>query len=398
MSCRLLAAFLVILFTVASYPASFSSGGPTDDPKPASGREEDRVAKAIRQLGDPTFRVREQAQRELVKLGKPAVKPLQEATQSNDPEVAKRAKVALGELYRQLAEAEVQATEITFEVMLNRIHRAETSGAWKKPDWQDLVLETGLARLLDQVKQATKRDGLRLPVTFGQVAARQAGPHTHGALCVLQGGSVAHARESIFLVDGNLRISHAQDCVIVARGAVAIAHGRGNMVLAGHYVHTSHDGDFREPRGGSLLMSGSVLDVSHSHGSVCFAPRGIRVSFATGSTFLNSPNLRISHDKGCAKIADAKLPLAPSVKEDSLSGKLKVRQIVPPDDAGQGAMVVLEQGGVEVVVRPGSEITDGRGKVVPEFAGWRLSFVEDGFALFSKGREDASVHWKKPER
>lgn len=393
----LLALLLTTLLVASACPAALANQSPTGETKRPSDGNDKEIAEAIRKLGDPSFQVREEAQRALLNVGHAAEKPLKEATNSTDAEVATRAKSILEVLSKRQLEAQVG--KLTFDEILGRVRRAASSDEWQKPGWKDPLLEAGLNQLIDQVKQATKNDGLRLPVGFGDVqprTEREIRGLGAGGLYVLKGGSVAHAQRSIFLVDGSLHISHAQDCVIVARGAVDISHGRGNVVLAGHYVHTSHDGDSRQPSG-SLLMSGSILDVSHSNQSVCFAPHSVCVGFATGTIFLNSPKLEISHEKNCTKIADAKLPLAPTEKKNQLSDKLKITQIVKPDDSGRGAMVVLDQGGMELVLRPGAEIKDNLGKVIPELAGWKLSFVADGFALFSTDQEDAGFYRKNQQ-
>jgi hypothetical protein len=389
-----LASLLTVLMVASAWPAGRAARAPTDENQRTSAGNDGEVADAIRKLSDPSFQVREKAQRALLKFGQAAEKLLEDAANSTDAEVAKRAKVVLAELNNRQLEAQVG--RLTFDDLLARVHRAAASEEWQKPGWKDSLLDAGLNALIDQVKRATKNDALRLPVGFGDVqprSEREIRGFVQGGLCVLKEGSIAHARRSIFLVDGSLRISHAQDCVIVARGAVDIAHGRGNVVLAGHYLHTSHDGG-PPTSSGSVLMSGSILDVSHSNQSVCYAPRAVSVSFATGTIFLNSPKVEIAHEKSCTRI-DAKLPLAPTERKNPLSDKIKITQIVRPSDSGRGALVVLDQGGVEVVVRPGAQITDRQGKVIPEAAGWKLSFAADGFALFSKDREDAGFYRKR---
>jgi hypothetical protein len=252
-----------------------------------------------------------------------------------------------------------------------------------------------LKALVAQVNQATRQGAVRLPVTLADVRPSNEAAHrpADGRLFVGENGVFGHAQRSIFLVDGNVRIGFANDCIVLARGAVEIAHGEGNVVLAGHYVHTSHDGSRQTSR--SLLISGSILDVSHSHGTICLAPE-VSIGFATGTTYLNSPRLDVSHEKGCEKLNDVKLPIVPTPRKNPLSDKIKITQVVRGDDSGRGAMVTWEQDGVELVIRIGREITDPRGKPIPDLAGWKLTFVAENFALFSKGREDASFYLKRP--
>ena len=353
----------------------------------------EEVSEAIRKLGDPSFQVRQQAQRALLEIGTASEKLLKQAANSADLEVAKRAKAILEEFEKRRLFA--RADKLTFDELIGRVRQAEDSKEWQKPGWNDPVIEAGLSALVARVNLATKQGGVRLPVTLADVQPRKdAAPgNADGGLFVMENGTIGHAQRSIFLADGNVRIGFANDCVVLARGAVEIAHGGGNVVLAGHYVHTSHDGSRQPSR--SLLVSGSILDVSHSNGTICSAPGVVSIGFATGTTFLNSPRLDVSHEKGCEKLNNVKLPIVPAAGKNRLSDRIKITQIVRGNDSGQGAMVVLDQDGVELVIRVGREITDQHGKRVPDLAGWKLTFVAENFALFSRAGEDASFYLKK---
>jgi hypothetical protein len=231
-------------------------------------------------------------------------------------------------------------------------------------------------------------------------------------------GNVGFADASVFLVDGSIRIAFANDCVIIASGAVEVSHGRRNVIVAGHYIHTSHDGNPRpraigpagpnaaaggpnagaaaapNPPGGegSLLVSGRVIDVSHATGTILSAPGVVRVSHAQDATFINSPDVQTSHQDNCRGVNVAPLPLAPPLLRNPLEGKLKVSQVVRGDDSRRGAMVVIEHQGVEVAVRPGAPVRDGKGDPLPGLEGWSLSFVGDDVAIFSHGTDLASFY------
>jgi hypothetical protein len=375
-------ALLAVLIAMAAGPvAAVLAATPTTNPTSGGDTE---IAEAINQLGDPSYKVREQAQKKLFEMGQRAEPLLKAATESRNVEIADRAKVVL-----QRFELE----RFTFDAILESVHRAAEQ--WRKPDWKDPLLETAVIRLVEQVREGTGRANVRLPAAFDQVERRDGrdlGTFAEGGFYALTGGSITRVNRSILLIDGSLRISFAEDCLIIARGAVEISHGRRNVVLAGQYIRCGFDGDPRTG-GGSLLMSGSALHVSHCNGSVCFAPH-MRISHATETVFLNSPKMDVSHEQGCS-VMNAKLPAAPREKPNPLAGKLKIRQIVKPDDSNEGAMVILQTNGVELVLRPGAAISDNQGKPIPELAGWTLSVVADGLALFTKGREDACFHINK---
>src|SRR5438874_13469595 len=61
------------------------------------GAADEKIAKAVLELGDSSFAVRERASKFLWSAGKTAEPILQEAAKSDDPEVAARAKEILGD-------------------------------------------------------------------------------------------------------------------------------------------------------------------------------------------------------------------------------------------------------------------------------------------------------------
>jgi hypothetical protein len=71
-----------------------------------------------------------------------------------------------------------------------------------------------------------------------------------------------------------------------------------------------------------------------------------------------------------------------------LIDKLKITQIVPPDDSGNGALVATKHADVETVIRIGDAIPNP----TAELKGWRLVFVGDGFALFANDGQFAGAY------
>jgi RNA polymerase sigma factor (sigma-70 family) len=72
-------------------PAAAGPSGPSEGIASSSRGANDRIAKLVRQLGSERFAEREQAVKELDKLGPPALAALREAAKSTDPEVKRRA-------------------------------------------------------------------------------------------------------------------------------------------------------------------------------------------------------------------------------------------------------------------------------------------------------------------
>jgi outer membrane protein assembly factor BamB len=60
----------------------------------------ERIAELVKQLGDNNFKIREEAQKELTRIGLPAHEALQQAAQSKDMEVQQRASTILAEIAR----------------------------------------------------------------------------------------------------------------------------------------------------------------------------------------------------------------------------------------------------------------------------------------------------------
>jgi hypothetical protein len=218
-----------------------------------------------------------------------------------------------------------------------------------------------------------------------------------------------HATRSIILADGNARVSFANDCVIIARGAAYVAHGRGNVIIAGHFVHVSHDGQ-RQPvrnaagqgfvRGangmpqmevsaGGVIVCGGVIDVSHANGTVLAAGKALRVSHANGCTFVNQPA-----DAAISRQTDSREAAAPAL-----------RVVLPPHPLGERVRMdwLTPQKGAVIrfqdrryVADVGKPITDEAGQPVAALQGWTLSFCDQGYALFTDGRDEFGVAMPGP--
>src|SRR5690606_5677502 len=86
---KLHVAALALALIAAPAPVALAQDG-GKQPAPAEALDA-RVERLVRQLGDRAYERREQAQRELVAIGRPALPALREAAKSQDPEVASRA-------------------------------------------------------------------------------------------------------------------------------------------------------------------------------------------------------------------------------------------------------------------------------------------------------------------
>lgn len=90
---KLHVAALALALIAAPAPVALAQDG-GEQPAPAEALEA-RVERLVRQLGDRAYDRREEAQRALVAIGRPALPALREAAKSQDPEVASRAAEAI---------------------------------------------------------------------------------------------------------------------------------------------------------------------------------------------------------------------------------------------------------------------------------------------------------------
>ncbi|MBV9125202.1 MAG: HEAT repeat domain-containing protein, partial [Planctomycetes bacterium] len=94
-----------------------AAGVPTDSPglleyfrkQTLTAAEQERLQELIQRLGDRSFRVREQALLDLIQVGPPALPPLRQALQEDDPEIQRRAGQAITSIERQAGPSVVTA-------------------------------------------------------------------------------------------------------------------------------------------------------------------------------------------------------------------------------------------------------------------------------------------------
>ena len=249
----------------------------------------------------------------------------------------------------------------TLDRILEEVRRIASGGQWRGPGWSSPALESHLKALLDEANAVRAADGdeLKLPITFSAVkpGVGRVPPFVKNSLWVLSdvdlahfdNGQLPHARGSILLADGDLKIAHAHDCIIIARGTVTISHtrhcvvvaggaadtghvrhslvvARGNIdldpkdsvvstpgdvkiafsersvVVAGGKIVVSHDNLGRDGVGGSRLMSGSGVQVSHARGSTLSAPQVHITGSATEVTFVNCSKIDAPNREGCKEL------------------------------------------------------------------------------------------------
>ena len=174
-----------------------------------------------------------------------------------------------------------------FTEAAERLRLAAASGAWRKAGWNDSVIESYLGGLVDDAERLTETTGLpRAPGFAGLARHARVGAMIEVELVLPDGGDVAHARHSVILAAGNVKVAHAHGCVVFALGDVAISHGSGNIVVAGGRITLGFDG--RKPERGSpseplrsLIVAGGAVEIAHARRSVVRAGAGLTTSHET---------------------------------------------------------------------------------------------------------------------
>ena len=301
--------------------------------------------------------------------------------------------------------------QTTFEVVQNRIFKITESQDWTDQGWTDSALEGAVSKIAERLSDITGTS-VKLPVGFDDVSPTVplgAGSYKD-KLIVGKRVSCNRVSNSIIIADEVADISYAHNCLILSRGAVRIGHGGSNMVLAGRYIHVSHDNspisarlvsdrlvgdrsDGEKPVAPpSVLVSGSLLDVSHARRSICAGGKLVEISHAYNCQFVVSPELTpefdVSHQRNCTVVSDktSSLPALTLTNSEGLAKKLPITQIVGHDNK-DSRKVVVKRGGVDTDVSIDDEFSE-----LPE--GWKLVFVEHGYALLSKESRSLSRNSK----
>jgi hypothetical protein len=302
--------------------------------------------------------------------------------------------------------------------------------AWRKEGWGDPVVEGWLAAVVTAVREAGHGQDLADPVKFAAVKGRagpddlriplgprveavEAGPQT--LLVSPKNVRAEHVGGVVMLVDGDVQLGFAENCTVFATGSVYVAHGSGNVIVAGHFIHVSHDGSERsglamrgrmaaraaqagrpvpvppDPARGrplppaSLLLTSGTLDFSHAGGAVCGAANHVEGGFAWGCVFLNSPGVTVSHDNGGATLRTDKVALGPPPRPHPLEADLRLHA------APGGHTAIFWHKNRRYVAEVNRPITNEAGGPVPDLEGWVLTMAADDFAILSNDKENCTA-------
>lgn len=385
----------------------FSQVAPiTAQEQQAQPNSDERIQKAIDRLG-ADYEEAEAAERELLRLVGASDPRLIAAAASMNVTTAGRARIILRELNRR--ELESAKHMLPWEDLVKRIAGHAESGDWKTPGWRDEVIEGALRNMLDQINPHVPSDPLTLPSKIaGDVDERRMGQlrsRRETSLLYVGRGTykASYSDQEVLLIDGSVHLGMASNSIIIATGGVNIGHCRGCIVIAGEFVRTEHEGmsSVERPRNGqevrrrSLVMSGGPSQGGGT-GSVRYSPFPTR--YGTDLVLVNSRFERLplaAPLRGAPPVIveNVKLAIVPKAMPNKLKDRLKIKQVYEEQGPSSPAFLILDQGGVETILRSGVEIRDNYGKPIPALAGWKLELISEhaseDYALFSNGKEYA---------
>jgi hypothetical protein len=105
---------IIVIGSCAATDKKPDAGTPNNEPRTT--KDEAKIEELIKQLGDEDWKIREEATKELIEIGKPAVFPLIDALDAEDPEIRSRAENILSQLEPEFSKDEV----IVFEGRLKQ--------------------------------------------------------------------------------------------------------------------------------------------------------------------------------------------------------------------------------------------------------------------------------------
>ena len=328
-----------------------------------------------------------------------------------------------------------KAPEVSLPDVLARVRTIAAGDDWRKEGWTDAVVEGWLASVVATVREAGHGQDLREPVKFAELKQRAApedlqiaaGPRVEvvdprpATLVVSpKGVQSTHVSGAVMLVDGDVQVGFANDCTIFATGSVYVAHGSGNVIVAGQFIHVSHDGSDRSqvamrrqmvaragqagrpvpPDAGrgrplpaaSLLLTSGTLDFSHAGGAVCGAAAMVEGGFAWECVFLNSESVKVSHDNGGAVVKADKVALGPPPKQHPLAADLRLHS------AHGDRTVIFWHKDRRYVAEQKQPINNEAGEPVADLEGWVLTMAGNDFAVLGNEKERATVVMRRTER
>jgi hypothetical protein len=249
----------------------------------------------------------------------------------------------------------------------------EREKVWPGDGRREDQIENAVEQLLDNIRNATGRYTPTLPASFAS-----------GPVKISRQGNYSFEKRSVLIGDEFVRVGFADDCLIIARGAVEVAHGNRNVILAGHYIHVSHDGGLVScPLAApdrSVLFCAGHLDFSHARGTICSAP-DLRAGHATRVTFLNRGSGTDSGTWTCRDVRSPNIIRPIEAKPNPLKGIT----LLAGHGNGFGNKIRYRIG------TSGAEQELKLGETLAHPPGWKLAYCGNGAAVFSKNGELASL-------
>jgi hypothetical protein len=262
--------------------------------------------------------------------------------------------------------------------------------AAQKEGWDKAILEKQLDALVRILAEESGNKELKLPVTFGELGQLAVAGIARGVLIKEKRTKVTHVDKSIVLCGSIADVSHARNSIIIAPVAVCTSHCDNCLIITGRLAVASSASN-------SVLLCNSRIETSFSRGSILAGPEEVTVSHAESTVFVNSklPPPRFAGDpRATNKSVELQgIKFGEKSPEDPLVGKLTLTLSTQQD---QGlALFKLPDGTGEFVARYEQEIKTPQGQPIESLQGWKLIYAGNRLAVFANGEEIACVRQGK---
>jgi len=354
-----------------------------DTPPPAKAVDPAQLARLIEQLDADGFEAREAATTELLKIGEPARKTIEQAVaETKSAEVKTRGAFVLKNLHLEQLKRNA--------LKLDAIYLKAQEVCNGKAEPKDL--DPFVDRLLEVLKAHDPGAAKAMPVKFSECKPVMGRPRIDAKTLWINEPTVAHLQGSAAVMDLGGHVGFARNSIVVAWGPMYIAHADDSIVIAGGDVHVSHAHN-------CIVLSGGVVDISHSTNCTLGAAEFLQPGHLNGNCLLvNSVTPEVRPLPGRpGEVVKATIPglilrekpWAENVLKDKLTPTFMSQEFLLFQTPGQPG---------EFVARVGSELLDPFGKPLAGLEGWKLSLTNEYFAALEKGEQRSFVRMKREGR
>lgn len=321
---------LVGLLVAAVFLSGYPAARGAEEKAPADQRE---IQRLVEQLGNDDFATREKATRQLLDRGEAVLPALQQALQSPDLEVRRRAERITGEIKAKAEERAIQlllaeVNQVGLDQFITRMVKEEgfaTDERWRvvMKLAQAMAVRASefgggggwLAPGMDVAK--LKRAGERQGANYREARVlvnglRSATTSVERCIFLSSGpvGNITHLCDSVVLVNGDIGYcTSIENCIVFCRGNIGGATGvTGSVILATGRLESATGIE------GSLLQLGGVGPCTRSRNNVY-------LNLSNSTAVHTEGDRSVPTERGPLQMLRFSAPAAPGGKPDRPPGK-----------------------------------------------------------------------------